>query len=144
RAQSLAARLEGVQFFARLKANGFARSDADLRAGAGIAADSGFARADAEDAESSQFNALAGRQGLLEALEDCIDGRLGLGTRQTGTLDHLMNDVLFDQWSLLAGANWDATSLILQILRRLANSYRIARGILQQNAGERVFAERLA
>ena len=93
-----------VQFLARLEADGFAGGDADLGAGAGIAADAGFAGADAEDAKSAQFDALAGGQSLLEALEDRIHGGLRLGARQARALDHMMDDVLLNQRGNLAGA----------------------------------------
>ena len=95
---------DGVQFLAGLEADSFAGSDADFGAGAGIAADAGFAGADAEDAKSAQFDALAGGQSLLEALEDRIHGCFRLGARQAGALDDVMDDVLFNQWGILAGA----------------------------------------
>jgi hypothetical protein len=47
-----------VEFFARLEAHGFAGCDADLGACAGVAANPGFAGADAEDAKPAQFDAL--------------------------------------------------------------------------------------
>ena len=54
--------LQRVQFLAGLEAHRLAGGDADLGAGAGIAADAGFAGADAEDAKAAQFDALAGGQ----------------------------------------------------------------------------------
>src|ERR1700739_1739940 len=48
--------LQRVQLFARLEADGLAGCDADLRPGAGIAANAGLARADAEDAKAAQFD----------------------------------------------------------------------------------------
>lgn len=86
-----------VQFLAWLKAHGFAGSDVDLSPGAGIAANARFARADAEDAKPTQLDAFAGRQSLLEALEDRVHCRLSLGARQASALNHVVNDVLFDQ-----------------------------------------------
>jgi hypothetical protein len=74
--------VQRMQFLARFETNGFARGYADFGAGAGIAADAGFAGADAENAKSAQFDALAGGQGLLEALEDRIHRGLRLGARQ--------------------------------------------------------------
>ena len=97
------ARLERVQFFAWLEANGLAWGNVDLSPGAGVASDAGFASADAEDAKSAQFDALAGRQSLLEALEDRVHCRLSLGARQARALDHVVNNILLDQWSNLAG-----------------------------------------
>lgn len=88
---------ERVKFLAGLKAHGFAGSDVDLSPGAGIAANAGFTRADAEYAKPAQFDPLAGRQSLLEALEDRVHCRLSLGARQARALNHVVNDVLFDQ-----------------------------------------------
>src|SRR5271163_1351060 len=56
--------IERVQLLAGLEADGLAGRYADFGAGAGVAADAGFAGADAEDAKSAQFDALAGGQGL--------------------------------------------------------------------------------
>ena len=100
-----------MQFLAGLEADGLAGSDADLGAGAGIAADAGFAGADAENAKSAQFDALAGGQGLLQALENRIHRSLRLGARQARALDYMMDDVLLNQWGNLAGATgFDCTT----------------------------------
>jgi hypothetical protein len=96
--------LEHVQFFAGLEAHGLAGSDADLGAGSWIAADAGFAGADAENAKPAQFDALAGCQSLLKALEDRIHRSFRLGARQARALDNVMDDVLFNQRGILAGA----------------------------------------
>jgi hypothetical protein len=50
-----------LEFFAGFEANGFAGRDVDFSAAAGIAADAGFARFDAEDAEAAEFDAQLGR-----------------------------------------------------------------------------------
>ncbi len=127
------ARLKRMQLFAWLEANGLAGSDVDLSPGAGVAADAGFASADAEDAKSAQFDALAGCQGLLEALEDRVHCRLSLRARQARALDHVVNDVLLDQRSNLAGTNsmlriLPPTPPILQILLRLEKQGRKEKG----------------
>jgi len=70
-----------VQFLARLEPDSFSRSDADFGSSAGIAADAGFAGADAENAESTEFDALAGSQCLLQSFEDGIYGCFSLGAR---------------------------------------------------------------
>lgn len=93
-----------VQFFAGLEADCLSWSDADFSPGAGIAADSCFAGANAEYTKSAQFDALAGCQRLLEAFEDRVDGCFGFCARQTGALDYVMDDVLFNQWGNLADA----------------------------------------
>ncbi len=92
---------ESVQFLTRFEANGFAWRNVHFSAGAGIAADAGFAGADAEDAESAKFDALACCQSLLEAFEDRVHRRFSLGARQARALDHVMNNILLDQWSNL-------------------------------------------
>ena len=93
-----------MQFLAGLETHSLAWGNADLGPGAGIAADAGFAGANAENAKSAQFDALAGGEGLLQALEDRIHSSFCLRARQAGALDNLMDDVLFNQWGILAGA----------------------------------------
>jgi hypothetical protein len=91
-----------MQFLAGLEAHSLAGRDADLSACAGIAADAGFAGADAEDAKPAQLDAFARGESLFEAFEDAIDGCLGLGAGQARTLNHMMDDVLLNQWGNLA------------------------------------------
>jgi hypothetical protein len=86
-----------MKLFAGLEADGFAGRDADFGAGSGIAADAGFARTNAEDAEAAQFDAIACCQSLFEALEDSIHGSFRLGPRQACSLDDVMHDILLDQ-----------------------------------------------
>ena len=86
-----------MQFFAGLEADGFARRDADLGAGARIAANAGFAGTHVEDAEAAQFDALALGERVLEGLEHCVDSRFSLVALQAGALNHLVNNVLFYQ-----------------------------------------------
>jgi hypothetical protein len=70
-----------MELFARLEANGLAGGYADFGTGAGISADAGFTGADAENAESAQFDALAGGESLFEALENRIHRGFRLGAR---------------------------------------------------------------
>ena len=93
-----------MQFLPWLKAHSLSGGDADLGAGAGIAADAGFAGANTENAESAQFDALACGQSSLEALENRIDCGLRLCAGQACALDDLMDDILLDQWGTLADA----------------------------------------
>jgi len=94
---AVGARFQNVQLFAGLEAHSFAGRDADLGPGARIAADAGLARADAEDAKTAQFNAVAGREGVFEPLEYGIHSGFSLGSRQACTLDHMMDNILLDQ-----------------------------------------------
>src|SRR5450631_3130582 len=93
-----------MQFLAGLETHSLARCDADFGAGAGIAADPGFAGADTENAESAQFDALSCGQSLLQALENRIHRGLRFGPRQARALDYMMDDVLLNQWGTLARA----------------------------------------
>ena len=102
-----------MQFLAGLETHRFSWSDAYFGSGAGIATDSGFASANAEDAESAQFDTLTRSQRLFQAFEDRIDGGFSLCARQTGALDYVMDDVLFNQWGNLA----DATVMTLLLLQ---------------------------
>jgi hypothetical protein len=93
-----------MEFLPGFEADSLAGSDADLGAGSRIAANAGFASADAKNAKSAQFDALAGGQGLLEALEYCIHRSLRLSAGEASALDYMMDDVLLNQWGNLAGA----------------------------------------
>jgi hypothetical protein len=101
-----------MQFFARLEADSLAWRDTHFSASSWVAANSCFAGPDAEDAEATQLDALAGCQCLFEALKHRVDRRLCLGSGQARALDHMMDDVLFNQSGHLAGATvFDCTTL---------------------------------
>jgi hypothetical protein len=114
-----------MKFLARFKADSFTGGYAHFSAGAGIAADTGFTGADAENAESAQFDALAGGESLLQAFEDRIHRGFCLGARQARALDYMMDDVLLNQWGNLSGATCltvlRPTGLMLQVLSRFWN-----------------------
>jgi len=93
-----------MQFFTGFEANGFARSDADFGAGSRIAADAGFACANAEDSEATEFDAFASCQCFLESFKHSVDCRFGLGSGQACAFDHMVHDVLFNQSGHLACA----------------------------------------
>ena len=89
--------VEQVQFLAWFKADGLARSNGHLGARARVATDSGFARAHIEDAETSQFDAVAGGKCLFQAFKHCVHRRFGFIARQARTFDDVMDNVLFYQ-----------------------------------------------
>jgi hypothetical protein len=113
--------VEQVEFFSGLEADGLSRSDTDFRAGARIAADAGFPGAHIEDAKAAELDALAFRQGALQRFKDGIDGRLGFVALQTGTLNHLVNNVLFNQ-GVLPSAAWSGTRLMLEMFSAIVNA----------------------
>src|ERR1700682_230560 len=105
--------LEALEFFARLEADGFAGRNVDFFAGAGIAADAGFARLDAENPKAAELDALAAGEGLLKGFENGFDGLLGLGAAYVRGGDDGVYDVQLDHTSLrrirgqmLEGATW--------------------------------------
>jgi hypothetical protein len=93
-----------MQFFTGFEADGFAGRDADFCAGSRIAANAGFASANAEDTESAQFNALTSCERFLKSLKHGVDCRFGLGAGQACALDHMVDNVLFNQSGHLASA----------------------------------------
>jgi len=104
---------EALEFFAGLEADGFARRNVDFFTSAGIAANAGLARFDAEDAEAPQLDALAAAEGLFERLENGFDGLLGLSAADTRLGDDGVYDVQLNHTSLrrfrgqmLEGAAW--------------------------------------
>src|SRR5437016_1404187 len=85
-----------VEFLAWFKANGLARSDTDLCAGAWVAANARLARLDREYAEPAQLDPVAGNQRLLHCVEDCVHCVLGLRTWKASSLNDSLDKVLFD------------------------------------------------
>src|SRR6267142_2415342 len=105
--------LEALKFFAGLEADGFAGRNVDFFTGAGMAADAGLARLDAEDAKAPELDALAAAEGLLEGFEDGFDRLLGLGAADVRRGDDGIYDVQLNHTSLrrirgqmLEGAAW--------------------------------------
>jgi hypothetical protein len=94
--------VERMQFLAGLETDRLARRDADFGASTRVAANSGFAGTDAENAKPAQFDALTSGKGLLETLEDRIYCGLDLGAGKARALDYIMDNVLFDQCGNLA------------------------------------------
>lgn len=100
-----------MEFFTGFEAHGFARCDADFCAGSRIAANAGFACANAEHSETTQFNALARCQCFLESFKHGVDCRFGLGAGQACAFDHMVHNVLFNQSGHLACATvFDCTT----------------------------------
>jgi hypothetical protein len=71
--------IEDLEVFAGLEADGFARGDGDLGAGARVAADAGLAGLDSEDAEAAELDAVSFAEGGLHGFKDAVHGGLGLG-----------------------------------------------------------------
>jgi hypothetical protein len=90
-----------LEFLAGFEADSFAGRDADLFAGAGIAADAGFAGLDAEDAEAAEFDALAAAESLLERLENGFDRLLRLGAADESLGYNRVYDVQLNHTRLL-------------------------------------------
>ncbi len=92
-----------MELFAGFESNRFPGCDADLGSGTRIPANPGLAGAHTEDPKPAQFDALAGRQGLLESFKDSVHRSLCLGAGQPCALNDVMNDVLLNQSGYLAG-----------------------------------------
>lgn len=89
--------IQGVQFLAGFKTDGFTGSDADFSPGSRVAPDAGLAGPDAEDAEAAQLDPVASGESVFEPLEHCIHRCLRLGSRQACPLDDVMDNILLDQ-----------------------------------------------
>jgi hypothetical protein len=85
-----------LKVFAGLEPYSAARRNGHFGPGSGISSDAGFAGAHIEDAEAAEFDALAPRQGSLQGIEDRVYGDFGLASRKAGSLNHLLNNVLFN------------------------------------------------
>src|SRR3954466_9556867 len=88
--------VDGLQFFARLEANGLAGRNADLCACARVATDTSFARTHVEDAEAAEFDAVALGERFLHGLEDGLNGHLGFCLGDAGLGHHFVDDIELD------------------------------------------------
>src|SRR4051812_46352588 len=75
---------KGLQFFSGLEADSLAWGNIYFRSGARIAADSGLARSDVENAEAAQFDTIALFERFLHAVEYGLDRHLRLRFRDAG------------------------------------------------------------
>ena len=62
----------------------------------GIAADAGFAWLDGEDAKATELDAVASDEGLLHAVEDCVNRSLCFGSWQAGALNNPLYKILLN------------------------------------------------
>src|SRR5258707_11842993 len=95
--QESATLLQRLQLLTGLEAHCFAWRYGDLRAGARIAANAGFARAHVEDPEAAQLDTLAAAQGALHAFENGLHRHLRLGFGDARFIDHFVDDIELDQ-----------------------------------------------
>src|SRR5579871_604504 len=93
--------LQRLQLLARLESNRLPGRNGDFGARARIAPDAGLAWTHVEDSETTKLDALAAAQRSLHALENGLDGHLGLGFRDAGLVDYFVDDVQFNQSRLL-------------------------------------------
>lgn len=91
---------QALKFFTGLKADGLARRNADFFPSAGISANAGFARLDAENTELAEFDALAAAKSTLERFEDGFDGLFRLRAADVGFGNHSIYDVKLDHTTL--------------------------------------------
>lgn len=86
-----------MQFLSGFEADGVAGGYGDFCPGAGVAADAGFARTNAEYAEAAELDSVSFCEGVFEAFEDGVNGSLGLCARQSGSIDDVVDDILLNQ-----------------------------------------------
>lgn len=91
---------QALKLFAGFEANRFARGDADLFARAGIAANAGLARLDAEDAELAKFDALTAAESAFQRLENSFDSLFRFGAADVGFADHRIYDIELNHTAL--------------------------------------------
>ena len=86
-----------MQLFAGLEADCLPRGNGDLCAGSWIAAYTGLAGLNGEDAKAAQLNAVALAERFFHGLEDGIDGGFRLDAGKPGAFDNSLDEVLLDQ-----------------------------------------------
>jgi hypothetical protein len=87
-----------MELFAWLEADSLAGSDGDFRACPWVAADAGFSWFYGEDAEASEFDAVARNQGLLHALENSVYRSLCFRPWQSGALNNPLYKILLNHY----------------------------------------------
>jgi hypothetical protein len=92
---------KSLEFLAGLEADGFAGRNADLLAGAGIAADAGLARLDVEDAEAAKLDALSAAESVLHGLENGFNRLFGFASGNIGLCHDGIDDVELNHESSL-------------------------------------------
>src|SRR5262249_27476927 len=95
--------VDRLQFLARFEAYRLARRDRDFGAGARVGPDAGLARANVENAEAAQFDAVSLGQRALHAFENRLDGELGFGFGDPGLVHYFVDDVELDHGQLPRG-----------------------------------------
>lgn len=90
-----------VQLFSRLKTNSLAGRDVDFGAGAWVSPDPRFSRPHVKNTKPPKFDPVSLGEGLLEALEDRVNRRFGLISRQACPADYVVDNILLDQRALL-------------------------------------------
>ena len=85
--------LDGLQVLAGLETNGLAGWDGNLFPGPGVAAYSGLAGFDVEDAESPKLDPIVSLKRALHRVEHGVNGSLGLASGDSGPIDDMVDDV---------------------------------------------------
>jgi len=116
--------IEDVQLFAGLEPDGLTGSDADFGSGAGVASDAGLAGADIKDPKTAKLDALPVGQRFFEGLENGIDRGFSLVPLEPGSLNHLVNDVLFYQGVPPSGELPDLV-VIVESFSNIVNGLRL-------------------
>lgn len=91
--------VQHVQVLSGFETNGLSGGDRHLVAGAGIAADPGFARLDGEDTEAAQFDPVTFDEALLHGVEDGVYGGLGFCAHKPCAIDNPLDEILFDHFA---------------------------------------------
>src|SRR6185437_2054733 len=105
--------LDRLQLFAGFESHGLAGRNGHFGAGARIASNAGFARANVEDAKAAELDAVAFGQRTFHALEDGFDGHFGLGFGDARPVDDFINDVELDHVRLAAWKSWNSFKCLM-------------------------------
>lgn len=89
--------LKSLQLLPGLKPHCLPRRNGDLGPGAGIPADTRFARPDVEDAEAAEFDALSTGERSLHTLKDGFHGHLRFRFGDAGAIHHFVDNIELDQ-----------------------------------------------
>ena len=92
--------LQRLQVLAWLESNSFSWRDVHFRTRTRIPADARLSRFHREHAKAAQLDAIVGFEGILHAIEDCIDRLFRFCFAHSRPLDDLIHEIEFDHWNL--------------------------------------------
>ena len=92
--------LQRLQVLAWLESDSFSWRDVHFRTRTRISPDARLSRFHREHTKAAQLDAIVGFEGILHAIEDCIDRLFRFCFAHSRPLDDLIHEIEFNHWNL--------------------------------------------